>query len=147
MEPQVLEGAVATLSRLKPVIYFEFVSGNLASLGQMHALLHGLGYRLFWHYANPFNRNNLRGETLNWFGGAVELNILALPPGAAPPPGLPPMDDPGAPPTRPTPEEAGQGVWIDAYLPPVYPSKQAAAPAAIKAPGWLARLRAAFKRS
>jgi FkbM family methyltransferase len=111
MEEDVLVGATETLRSHHPVVYFEYANNDVDSLSRMHALLSGLGYRLFWHVANPFNRRNLKGDTHNIFGGNVEINVLALTHHALP--ALPEIIDPTVEPPRPTPAEAMSGADIE----------------------------------
>jgi FkbM family methyltransferase len=83
MEVDVLHGAIRTLRRHKPVVYFE--QAGPARLPEAVALLTGLGYVLRWHHAHPYNGANFRGERSNIFGTARESNILAVhPSGPAP---------------------------------------------------------------
>ncbi len=81
MEFDVLQGARATLARLRPVVYFEQTSA--ANFTEIAALLDELDYDLFWHTANPFNAGNARGEAANIFGGTCEVNVLGVPRGEA----------------------------------------------------------------
>ncbi len=78
MEIDVLNGANALIEKSRPTIYFEHAVGEI---GPAYRLLSSLGYRLFWHVANPYNRLNFKGDTHNIFGGNTELNILAVPEG------------------------------------------------------------------
>lgn len=84
MELQVVAGAKSTIARHLPVIYFE--QRSQTNLTELRNYLTSLGYVLYWHVTNPFNTNNFLGSTINRFDGNVEVNILALPPGAANPP-------------------------------------------------------------
>ena len=77
MELHVLSGAMETLSRYRPFVYFEQTSAS--NLAEISALFFTLGYDLFWHVARPFNTANFHGATDNIFGTAVEVNILARP--------------------------------------------------------------------
>lgn len=122
MELDVLQGAAGTIARHRPVIYFEQTSGT--NFDAIVAMLDGAGYDLRWHVANPFNRNNHRGERVNIFGGTCEVNVLALPRGETvplpDPVALPPVTGRDyAPPASPTGLE-GWRLPPDAYraLPP-----------------------------
>jgi hypothetical protein len=111
MEEDVLLGASETLKTLRPVIYFEYASNNVGQLTRMHTQLNSLGYRLFWHVANPFNNRNFRGDLHNIFGGNVEVNILAVLPEHKSP-NLSEITDPSIPPIRPSLAEALGGVAV-----------------------------------
>ncbi|MEP7072236.1 MAG: FkbM family methyltransferase [Verrucomicrobiota bacterium] len=76
MELEVLSGATATMERHRPAIYFEQTSAR--NFTQIYGLFAAANYCLFWHAADPFNLANYRGQPTNIFGGAKELNILAL---------------------------------------------------------------------
>lgn len=80
MELDVLSGARETLARLKPTLFFEQRSAD--NFAAIRSLLAPLDYRLYWHVSNPFNPDNIMGCTENFFDGHVEVNVLALPPGA-----------------------------------------------------------------
>jgi FkbM family methyltransferase len=75
-EPDVLKGALETIRRFKPVIYYEQMgSRNHNAISEM---LGQLGYRLYMHTARPYNRSNFN-NVLNLFGRNTEINVLALP--------------------------------------------------------------------
>lgn len=88
MEPDVLRGARETLRRTMPVVYFEHAAGQNQAFREAAAMLRDHGYRLFLHVADPFNPDNFKRNGENLFGGAVERNVAAIPPGAAMPSGL-----------------------------------------------------------
>lgn len=77
MELQVMFGATRTIERFRPVIYFEQTSER--SFLPTFEFLQDISYDAFWHVADPFNRNNLRGLSHNIFGGTREVMVLALP--------------------------------------------------------------------
>jgi FkbM family methyltransferase len=77
MELDVLLGAKKTTERWRPPIYFEQTREQ--GFPEIFDLFHRLNYLLFWHVTDPFNRHNLRGESVNIFGGSMEINVLALP--------------------------------------------------------------------
>ena len=77
MELEVMWGAIRTIERFRPVIYFEQASKHL--FAQTLEFLQGISYDAFWHVTNPFNRNNLSGDSHNIFGGTREVMVLALP--------------------------------------------------------------------
>lgn len=110
MEEDVLTGAMETLRSFRPAVYFEYANNDTSALARMHGLLRAMGYRLFWHVSNPFNRLNFKGETLNIFGGAMETNVLAVCEQTAPP--LPEIIDPTISPPRHSPDESVLGAAI-----------------------------------
>jgi FkbM family methyltransferase len=77
MELDVLLGAGNTLRNFRPIVYFEQTSRH--RFAETSALFQALDYLLFWHAADPFNRENFRGAQRNIFGGTREINVLALP--------------------------------------------------------------------
>lgn len=77
MELDVLRGAADTISRQRPIIYFEQTSPRHFS--EIFELFEAAEYAMFWHAADPFNRNNFREHRQNIFGGTREINVLALP--------------------------------------------------------------------
>ena len=77
MEFDVMVGARRTIERFQPVLYFEQTGEGY--LPQVFEYLQEISYRAFWHVANPYNRNNLKGSSHNIFGEAREVMILALP--------------------------------------------------------------------
>ncbi len=77
MEIDVFRGALATIVRCEPLIYFEQVGDR--NFDQIWRFFFDLDYDLFWHIANPFNSNNFRNNSQNFFGGAVEVNVIAIP--------------------------------------------------------------------
>ncbi|WP_339745385.1 FkbM family methyltransferase [uncultured Maricaulis sp.] len=87
MELDVLNGSVETIKRHNPIIYFEQNSDR--NFAEIHSMLNKIGYKLYWHVSNPFNTSNFQNNTVNIFGGAVELNVLALPTGIEMTTGLP----------------------------------------------------------
>jgi FkbM family methyltransferase len=77
MEIDVFRGAIQTIERCRPLIYFEQVGNR--NLDQIWLFFQSLSYDLFWHVANPYNSNNFAANPQNLFGGAVEVNIVAIP--------------------------------------------------------------------
>ena len=77
MELEVMFGAARTIERFRPVIYFE--QARERHFPQTFEFLRKISYDVFWHVADPFNRNNLRGCSDNIFGGTREVMVLALP--------------------------------------------------------------------
>jgi FkbM family methyltransferase len=76
MELKALRGARATLERSSPAIYFE--NGVRADAGPLFDDLATLGYETFWHINFPFDEQNFRGDTVNVFGGSVEIGTLCV---------------------------------------------------------------------
>ena len=105
MEHVVLRGAVGLLKAQRPTVYFEHASGDADALAAIHGLLTGLGYRLYWHFAKPFQPNNFNGYQDDIFGGAVEINVLACADMRVPP-GLAEITDPFVPPPLPARDAA-----------------------------------------
>ncbi len=110
MELDVIKGARKTLKAFKPVVYFEYTTRKEWLLAGIFKIMKPLGYRFFWHIANPYNAANIKGDTHNIFGGSVEVNVFACPPGMRPPEGLREVAGPDDEPPRPPPEEAIKGV-------------------------------------
>lgn len=77
MELDVFRGAEQTIRTFRPPIYFEQTTER--NLPEIFELLRSLDYDLRWHISNPFNKVNFNAHALNIFGGACEVNILALP--------------------------------------------------------------------
>src|SRR5438552_2605405 len=77
MELDVLLGAGSTLRKFRPIVYFEQTSRR--RFAETFTFFQVLDYLLFWHAADPFNRQNFRGAQRNIFGGTREMNVLALP--------------------------------------------------------------------
>ena len=77
MELDVLLGAVETIARYRPPIYFE--QAREERFAQTFEFFERFQYSLFWHVSDPFNRNNLRRRSENIFGGTREINVVAIP--------------------------------------------------------------------
>jgi FkbM family methyltransferase len=76
MEQEALEGATATLSRLKPVLYVE--NDRREKSDSLIRCLDSLGYTMSWHAPPLFNPRNFFGNPRNVFGRIVSLNMLCL---------------------------------------------------------------------
>ena len=76
-EWQVIEGARATIGRLRPTLYFEAkrLPGTEAAMGFL--LQHG--YRLYWHFSFFFRADNFRNKVENAFQNLGDMNVLAVP--------------------------------------------------------------------
>ncbi len=79
MEFDVLMGARKLFQTCRPIVYFEQTS-EMRLKEAVDLLKEQYNYRLFYHSANPYNVNNIKGiKDKNIFGGACEVNILAIP--------------------------------------------------------------------
>jgi len=76
MELDVISGAAETITQHKPVIYFEQANGS--NFAKIYNFLNNAEYKLFWHVANPYNRNNFCNDPENIFGGTCEVNVLGI---------------------------------------------------------------------
>lgn len=94
MEPDVLEGARATIRRFKPVVYTENKKGERSAVVIEYFLERD--YALYWHFAPFFREDNFRKEETNVFGETGDTNMLCLPPGEDTAPNLPRVAGPGA---------------------------------------------------
>jgi FkbM family methyltransferase len=77
MEQEVLEGAVETLGRCRPVLYVENDRRDRAE--PLIRFLLGAGYRLYWHLPPLFNPDNFAGHAENVFENIVSVNMLGVP--------------------------------------------------------------------
>lgn len=77
MELSLLQGAVETLERCKPVLYLE--CNTVAGALELFAHLQRKPYRLYLHKSPTFNPNNFFGSRDQIFGTACESAILAVP--------------------------------------------------------------------
>lgn len=77
MEYQVLEGARATIARLKPALYVE--NDRAENSSRLIAQIQAMGYRLWWHAPPLYNPENFRRDAENIFGKMVSINMLCLP--------------------------------------------------------------------
>jgi len=77
MELDVLLGAVETIARYRPPIYFE--QAREEYFAETFEFFQRADYSLFWHVSDPFNRNNFRRHAENIFGGTREINVVAIP--------------------------------------------------------------------
>jgi FkbM family methyltransferase len=116
MEFDVLRGSIATIRNCRPIIYFEHASGDVSALTTIFNMLRAQNYRLFWHFANPFNARNFRQNPANYFGGTVELNVLSVPEGREIPSGLAEIVAPTDQPQRPSLAAALPGAVVPDYL-------------------------------
>lgn len=73
MERQVLEGAVETIRRYKPLLYVEDDRATKSSA--LRELLDSLGYEMVSHRAPLYNADNFARNAENVFGSIVSLNL------------------------------------------------------------------------
>lgn len=76
-EQKVLEGAVKTIARCRPILYVEN-----DRVDQSPALIEWLmtaGYKLWWHLPALYNPDNFAGVPNNHYPGIVSVNMIALP--------------------------------------------------------------------
>lgn len=72
-----LQGAVDTLRRFHPIVYFRLGTGEHA-VAEVKALK-DLGYRCWSHVPYLFNGDNYAGSSDNLFPGCVHQNVIAAP--------------------------------------------------------------------
>ncbi|GAB6053231.1 hypothetical protein JCM17960_20510 [Magnetospira thiophila] len=77
MEAEVLEGARQTIARLRPILYVE--NDRKEKSDALIRLIHGMGYRLFWHNPPLFNPDNFDGNPDNPFTNIVSKNLFCVP--------------------------------------------------------------------
>lgn len=77
MELDVLQGAVATIQRCRPLIVAEI--DREAKKPAVLAFLRAQGYRLYAHNPPLYRKDNWRGIDLNAWPGVVSFNVLAVP--------------------------------------------------------------------
>jgi len=78
-ELAVLQGAVQTLERAKPILYVE--NDRVAYSRQLIKWLLDHGYRLWWHTPFLFNPQNCNGVQENLYAGVASFNMLCVPVG------------------------------------------------------------------
>jgi FkbM family methyltransferase len=76
-ELQVLNGAIETIKRCRPVIYIENEIDTKREA--MVAWFIDHGYRCFWHRPFMFNIDNWRGEKKNIFGALISIMNVCVP--------------------------------------------------------------------
>jgi FkbM family methyltransferase len=77
MEAHVLEGARATISRARPLLYLE--NDRLDRSPQLIALVRALGYRAWWHLPPLYNPANYARNGANVFRGIASANMFCTP--------------------------------------------------------------------
>jgi FkbM family methyltransferase len=78
MELEVFRGAVQTLERCQPILYFE--NDRQDKSAALLAFLLERGYRLYWHLPRMFAEDNYFANPENVFGAIVSVNVLGIPP-------------------------------------------------------------------
>ena len=95
-EVQVLQGAMQTIERCRPIIHLEYLNHyTLDCSSQYFEQLKPLGYRL-WFFLSPlFNTQNHLGNTENLFKGLWSFDMICIPDERGYMQGLPEMLEPG----------------------------------------------------
>lgn len=82
-EAHVIEGARATITRDRPLLYVE--NDRAEKSPALIDTIQKLGYRLYWHLPPLFNPRNHAGRTADAFPGVVAVNMLCVPRGQSVP--------------------------------------------------------------
>jgi FkbM family methyltransferase len=77
MERKVLDGAIKTILRDRPVIFCE--CNSLVAGNEMLEFCEAVGYETYGFLALAYNPNNFNAATENFFGTAKELALVLLP--------------------------------------------------------------------
>ncbi|MBI3513296.1 MAG: FkbM family methyltransferase [Proteobacteria bacterium] len=77
MEIEVLEGAAATIARLRPILYVENNRDDRSK--RLIATILGFGYRAWWYAAPLFNPDNHVKQPHNVFGDTISINMFCFP--------------------------------------------------------------------
>ena len=77
MELEILQGAVATIERCRPILYVE--DDREQNSAALRAWLISHGYRLYRHTPPLYNPENWRRSRVNVFGRTVSINLLCVP--------------------------------------------------------------------
>lgn len=88
-ELKVFQGMQNTISKSRPVIFYESMHGTGFDI--IYDMLKTLGYTIYYYPAKNFNPNNFNGVTENVFGNGGVINCIALPPSKGKINGLPEM--------------------------------------------------------
>jgi hypothetical protein len=76
MELQVLQGAVATIGRCRPILYVE--NDRIEKSQPLIEYIMSLGYTLYWHMPPLYHPSNYFENTDNVFGRIVSSNMLCV---------------------------------------------------------------------
>lgn len=90
-ELKVFQGMQNTVSKHRPVIFYESMHGTGFDL--IYDMLKGLGYTIYYFPASNYNPNNYNGVEKNIFGAGGVINCIALPANKGKINGLPEMCD------------------------------------------------------
>ena len=75
-ESKVLEGAVDTIARCRPIMYIE--NDRPGKSAELIQRCFDMGYRLWWHTPPLFSPDNFKGNKENVFPRIVSINMLAI---------------------------------------------------------------------
>ncbi|MGE4280490.1 MAG: FkbM family methyltransferase [Magnetospirillum sp.] len=76
-ELAVLQGAAATIDRLRPALFVENDRRTLSR--QLIEMIQAHNYRLWWHLSPLYRADNFHGNPDNVFGNVLSINMLGLP--------------------------------------------------------------------
>ena len=76
-EPEVFAGATETLTRCRPVILYEQRSEE--NYHEIQKILRSADYRSYWSVTHCYPEFNIHDNKDDFFKGATEINILAIP--------------------------------------------------------------------
>jgi FkbM family methyltransferase len=91
MESAVLQGAMHTVAKCRPVIYLE--NDQPAKSRVLIEQLWSMNYELWFHLPALFNPDNFAGKLENLYPSTVSINMLCLPKESALKPSLPAVTD------------------------------------------------------
>jgi FkbM family methyltransferase len=79
MDPQIMRGGVATLKRLRPIVYAECLTLDIGQ--QIIEYMRSLQYCVFLHICRIYNPSNFRGNKINIYGysEAREPSLVLVP--------------------------------------------------------------------
>lgn len=80
-EARVLKGASEMIRECRPVLYVE--NDRKEKSDELVNVIHGLGYKAYWHLTSVFRKGNPKGVEVDPFDGAHSLDMLCLPAGIA----------------------------------------------------------------
>lgn len=90
-ELKVFQGAYNTISKHRPVIFYESMHGTGFDI--IYDTLTQFGYSIYYYPAKNYNPNNFNGVEQNVFGNGGVINCIALPANHGKIAGLPEMKD------------------------------------------------------
>jgi FkbM family methyltransferase len=74
MEKQVLEGGLKKIEKHKPFLYIE--DDRQDKTEELRKLIKSLGYKMYLHAPNLFNKNNFYEEPNDVFGNIISINLF-----------------------------------------------------------------------